>query len=206
MPRNAVRACGVLSLVIGAGVLLGAGCAARSRAETRAPVAEPLQVPSVPSREIAGPAEPEVTLPADRVEMPEAKAPSTRGRGSRSAPPPREPDGAAAPKPGAASDSGAAADKKKPEAESILRTAETVDDKETEKRIREALRRASTDLGRLNFATLNDNAKKDYRSAQGFLQQAESALEKRNLSMASDQADKAEKLARGLTQRSSGSM
>lgn len=187
--------------------MLGAGCATRSRAETRAPVAEPLRVPNVPPRVIAGPPEPEASLPTDTIDVTATEAPPATETASTRKPQPKSERNTAAAKPPATPPGPTeAATETKPEGESILSTPETVNDKEMERKIRETMRRAGTHLKNLNFATLNDNAKKDYTNAQSFLRQAETALANRNLSLASDQADKAEKLARGLTERSSGSV
>ncbi|MGH9160136.1 MAG: hypothetical protein ACRD2X_09140 [Vicinamibacteraceae bacterium] len=198
----------VLGVLLGGGVLFGAGCATRTRAETRPPVAEPLRVPHVPPRVIAAPPEPEASLPTDTVEVAETEAPPPPEADSTRKPPTRSERGDAAAekppatKPGQTADAAAT----KPEGESILGTPETANDKGAERKIREAMRRAAAHLENLNFSTLNDNAKKDYRNAESFLRQAEAALASRNLPLASDQAGKAEKLARGLTERSSDSV
>jgi hypothetical protein len=206
MPAIILRAC-VLGVLLGGGVLLGTGCATRSRAETRPPVAEPLRVPHVPPRVIAGPPEPEASLPTDTVEVTETEAsPAPEADSTREPPPKSARDTAAEKPPATPPDDAAAAAKAEPDGESILSTPETANDKEAERKIRETMRRAEAHLKNLKFETLNDNARKDYRNAESFLRQAETALANRNLSLARDQAGKAEKLARGLTERSSGSV
>jgi type IV secretory pathway VirB10-like protein len=61
----------------------------------------------------------------------------------------------------------------------------------TEASIRTHLSRAARDLGRVNYATLNQDGKTQYDTAKRFMQQAEDALRAGNLILAGKLADKA---------------
>jgi type IV secretory pathway VirB10-like protein len=65
----------------------------------------------------------------------------------------------------------------------------------TEASIRAHLSRAARDLGRVNYATLNQDGKTQYDTAKRFMQQAEEALRAGNLILAGKLADKAATMA-----------
>lgn len=65
----------------------------------------------------------------------------------------------------------------------------------TEASIRTHLSRAARDLGRVNYATLNQDGRTQYDTAKRFMQQAEDALRAGNLILAGKLADKASTMA-----------
>jgi hypothetical protein len=178
--------------------LIFTGCATRT-----VPVAPPppaLAVPVVPPRVLAPLPEPEAPPAA----VPEAEAPATPQR------PPRNP---ARPKPDAARDPGKPetpaetgeatppAETKPADAGSPLRTPQTANDQQAERRIRDALGRAAKTLSQVNVQNLGADARQQYESARRFVDQADGALKAGNYMFASYLADKAEALARGLVGR-----
>lgn len=74
----------------------------------------------------------------------------------------------------------------------LLTSANTA---EFEKRVREQLKRAQTNLQQLNPKNLGADARAQYDSAQGFVRQAEEALKVKNLVYAGHMADKAATMA-----------
>ena len=66
---------------------------------------------------------------------------------------------------------------------------------QTEASIRALLDRADRDLLRVNYAALNEDGRTQFRTARGFMQQAEEALKGANLAFAGKLADKAATMA-----------
>ena len=178
--------------------LTGAACA-RSR-----PVAAPsrvaLDVPAPPARVIARP--PEVVAPTEATSV-EREAPATRP--SRSSRPAARPDPArtaepvrteTAPDPALAAP---APPEPTPAPGPLLRTPQTADEGDAERRTTEILRRATGLLDKLQPARLGTQARQQYETARRFVGQAQQALLERNFVLASNLADKAETLARGLS-------
>jgi hypothetical protein len=81
----------------------------------------------------------------------------------------------------------------------LLRTPQTADEAEAERRTKEVLDRARGLLSRLNPATLAQQARQQHETARRFVDQAEQAILERNYVLASYLADKAETLAKGLS-------
>jgi hypothetical protein len=81
----------------------------------------------------------------------------------------------------------------------LLRTPQTADESESDRRIRDVLFRASQALTRVNAATLNREARTQHETARRFVEQANQALIERNYVFASYLADKAETLAKGIS-------
>ena len=67
-----------------------------------------------------------------------------------------------------------------------------------ERTIRATIDRANSDLQRVNAASLNPQARSQYRDAAGLIRQAESLLGQKNFSLARVVADRAAKLAAQL--------
>ena len=175
----------------------GAGCA-RSRA-VAAPTPVALNVPPPPPRVISTPPEPVAPTEAVSVERPapaNRPARSNRPSSARSEPTrPAEAQRTETPAETTPAPSETAAAPTGP----LLRTPQTADEAEAERRTREVLHRASGLLSRLNPATLAQQARQQHETARRFVMQAEQAMFERNYVLASYLADKAETLAKGLS-------
>jgi len=82
-----------------------------------------------------------------------------------------------------------------------LRTPQTANDLEAEKRVRDVLGRALRGLEGINRSTLTADGRAQFDTARRFVDQATDALKVRNYMFAGYLADKAEQLARGLAGR-----
>lgn len=191
------RALGTGRIVVAAMVcaLAGAGCAKSRPASVPDVVA--LDVPPPPPRVISTPPEPVTPTEATTIDRP---APANRpARNSRPAATRSEPR-----TPAPAVDTTAeAAPTPTPEPPSpsapLLRTPQTADEQQAERRTREVLDRAKGMLSKVNPATLAPQARLQHETALRFVGQAEQALLERNHVLASYLADKAETLAKGLS-------
>jgi hypothetical protein len=81
----------------------------------------------------------------------------------------------------------------------LLRTPQTADESNAEKRTTQVLGIASKLLDGVNMATLGQQARQQHETARRFVDQAKQALVEKNYVLASYLADKAETLARGLS-------
>ena len=81
----------------------------------------------------------------------------------------------------------------------MLRTPQTADEINAEKRTRDVLGRATALLDSVNAATLGQQARQQHETARRFIAQAQQAIVDRNFVLASYLADKAETLAKGLS-------
>lgn len=173
------------------------GCA-RSRPATT-PVAVALDVPPPPARVISTPPEPVAPTEAMTTERP---APTTRpARTTRS---PSRPDPAKPTEPvrvEATTDAPPALPSPEPAPNTgpLLRTPQTADEINAERRTRDVLGRAAALLDRVNAATLGQQARQQHETARRFVAQAQQAIVERNFVLASYLADKAETLAKGLS-------
>lgn len=185
-------------VVLAAGLAAGAAGCARPQ-PTVVPEPPALAVPVAPPRLLAPLPEPE--LPAG--EEAGAEAPATPRRPVRQPPRPR-PD---APREGTKTETPAdpaatpPAEAKPAEPSAPLRTPQTANDQQAERRIREVLGRATQALAQVNVGRLGGDARQQYESARRFVDQAGGALRAGNYMFASYLADKAEALARGLVGR-----
>jgi hypothetical protein len=82
-----------------------------------------------------------------------------------------------------------------------LKTPQTANDAEAERRVKEVLTRAARELDGLQVARMSADARAQFETAQRFIGQATDALKARNYMFAGYLADKAETLARGLAGR-----
>lgn len=188
---------------IGVAALLGAtgaGCARKPPVAAPPPPPPALEVPVVPPRVLAPVSEPEappVQEPGP-VQAPRRERPRTPPRPAGSSPPAegREPA-----RPGEAPVEGAPPERPAGEAAVPLRTPQTANDAEAERRVRDTLGRATGALGKVNRGALSADAKAQYDAARRFVDQAQDALRVRNYMFAAYLADKAEALARGLQGR-----
>jgi hypothetical protein len=196
-PKGQRAACTLLGVVL-VTAMGGTGCARSRPATVPMPVA--LNVPPPPPRVISTPPEPVAPTEATTQERATPVRPqrSTRpavarndsGRGGADAARtelPAEPAPTAAPEPVAAPTG------------PLLRTPQTMDEAEAERRTRDVLGRASGLLGRVKPEALATQARQQHDTARRFVEQAEQALLERNYVLASYLADKAETLAKGLS-------
>ena len=178
------------------------GCAT-THANT-APDAPPLDMPLPPPRAveaadveppppIALPEEPGRRTPPSntrRTPTPSPRPDATKTDPSKPDVPAASPAPVEAPKP--------AEEPPKPPAPPTLQTAPAGREGEEEQRIRAQLQRATTDLNRIDYRALNEDARTQYNTAKRFVTQAEEALHAKNLVFARSVADKAAALAAQL--------
>ena len=88
-----------------------------------------------------------------------------------------------------------------PEPAPQLRTPQTADEVQSERRVRETLGKATKALQGVDYSALNPDAKSQYDTAKRFIAQAEQALRTQNYVFASSLADKADTLSQGLLGR-----
>jgi hypothetical protein len=178
------------------------GCAkAVAKAEPERP---PLVVPEPPPRAFA-PVEPEEIVGEPVVEAPASPAAPRPARK-----PPAKPTAA---KPDTGKEDPAKTDTagNRPEdaldripgteATPPLRTPQTANEAEVQRKIAEYLTRARDTLNSINYRALNADAKSQYDTAKRFIQQAENAVTSQNWVFATSLAEKADTLSRGLLRR-----
>lgn len=193
--RGLGRACVYL---VAATVAVSAGGCARAKAKT-VPDSPPLEMPPPPERDI------EVTEsePPPPVSLPQEPARTATPRPRPVTPsrePPREAPKVEPPK----TDVPPIVEAPKPPEEppkppvTTLQTTPPTAEGEVERQIRVALQRASNDLNRVDYRTLNSDARTQYDTAKGFIRGAESAVRAKNLLYAKNLADKAAALAAQL--------
>jgi outer membrane biosynthesis protein TonB len=180
-----VRVCAGLA-VCASGVV---GC---THAQARTVPDAPLAMPAPPPRSVE-PIDIEMPEPVPMPEEPAHRAPARRQPPPRPAdpkpdiklePPKPEIPPAEPPKP-----------VEEPPKPSALQMTPVANEAELERSIRSTLVHANTDLKRVDFRTLNSDAKTQYDFANRYIQQAEDALGKKNLVFAKTFADKAAALA-----------
>jgi outer membrane biosynthesis protein TonB len=175
---------------------LATGCV-RTAAKTT-PDAPPLDMPAPPPRDVepseveVPPLVPLISEPA-RNAPPRPRPPAPREQPARPEPPRTEP-----PKP-----EPAPVEPPKPAEEpvrtpSTLQTTPATADGELERGIRVSLTKATTDLNRIDYRNLNNDAKTQYDTAKRFIRQADDAIRAKNLVFAKNLADKAAALAAQL--------
>ena len=183
--------------------LLASGCA-RAQAAKTTPDGPPLDVPAPPPRdvEVGGtevapapvplPQEPARNPPPSSRVRPTAPPPS-RVEPPKTEPPKVEPP-VEPPKPPAANE------EPRPPA-STLQTKPASEEGDVERAIRLTLARATNDLNRVDYRTLNAEARTQYDQAKLFIRQSEDLLRQKNLLLGKTQADKASVLAAQLAGR-----
>lgn len=178
-------------------LLAATGCSRSKPATAPTPVA--LAVPPPPARVISTPPEPVTPTETTTVARP---APAARpARSSRAAPrpePPRQTEPVRADAP-ADSTTGSAPAEPAPNSGPLLRTPQTADEVDAERRVRDVLGRAKGLLDRMNPARLGPQARQQHETARRFVEQSEQAMSDRNYVLAASLADKAETLAKGLS-------
>jgi hypothetical protein len=164
-----------------------------------APAVVALDVPPPPARVISTPPEPVAPVESTTVERPApVSRPSRSGRASSAKPDAPKPAEAGRAEAGSETPASAA-----PEATAapapLLRTPQTADETNAEKRTTGVLERATQLLNQVNATTLGQQARQQHETARRFVDQAKQALVERNYVLASYLADKAETLAKGLS-------
>ena len=184
--------------------VLASGCAKAQAARTT-PDGPPLDMPVSPPRDVetaGGEAPPPMPLPQEPARNTPARPRTTPARTEprvdppKTEPPKSEPPPAPAPAP--APPQPPPAEEKPP---STLQTKPPGEEGDVERGIRVTLNRASSDLNRVDYRTLNTDARSQYDSAKLFIRQAEDAVRKKNLEFAKAMADKAGALAAQLAGR-----
>jgi hypothetical protein len=178
--------------VIAAGSLVAASGCARAHAKV-SPDLPPLEVPAAPPRDIE-PADMDAPQPVPLPGEPERRAPRTR---PQPRPEPARPE-ATRPepvKPELPTAEPAKPAEEAPRAPSPLQIAPAGNETEMERAIRTTMTRATNDLSRIDYRSLNVEARRQYDTAKNFVRQAEHALQDHNLMFARDLADKAAALA-----------
>jgi hypothetical protein len=177
--------------VLSCAVLAG-GCG-KKRVQTVAD-GPALVMPPPPSRVFA-PIEDEEPLAAERAPDTPTRAPAVNTTTKPAArPKPAEPERPeqAPPVPAVASP---------PEPPRELRTASAPADPESERKILEMLKRASSTLGTVYYQGLSVARREQYEQIKGLMIEAEKAIKERNFPLAETLADKASKLATDLVGR-----
>jgi hypothetical protein len=178
------------------GAMLASGCA-RAHAKA-APDNPPLDMPAPPEREVESSDENApvpVELPAEPARSTIRRAPpppQTRTDTPRSESKPETPP-AEPPKPPVAEET--------PRPPSPLQTTPAGEVGELEKAIRAATARAQHDLNRVDYRSLNPEAREQYEYAKGFIRQADDAIRVKNFEFAKTVADKAAVIAAQLAGR-----
>jgi len=158
-------------------VLMAPLAAACTHAQAKTtPEMPPLEMPVPPPREVQ-PTEVEAPPPLPLVSEPAHNPPARL----RPAPPARthEP----------------------PKPLTTLQTTPAAAEVEVERGIRASIQRANSDLNRIDYRTLNADARTQYDTAKRFLQQAEENIRSKNLVFAKTMAEKAAALAVQLAPR-----
>lgn len=182
------------------GLLAATGCT-RSK-PAMAPRVVALEMPPPPARVISTPPEPVAPTEATTVDRPTpatrptrpTRAAQTRPDTARPAEPPRT---EAPAEPASAPPTSPA----EPTVNTgpLLRTPQTADEANAERRTRDVLLRAVALLDRTSPGSLGPQARQQHDTARRFVDQARQALSDRNYVLAASLADKAETLARGLS-------
>src|SRR5262245_2590376 len=187
-------------LVLGA--LLASGCA-RAQAAKTTPDGPPLDVPAPPPRDVELTGTEVAPAPVPLPQEPARNAPpATRARPAappRTDPPkPAEPPKTEQPPAEAPKPAGTGEESKPP---STLQTKPASEEGDFERTIRLTLTRASNDLNRVDYRTLNIEARAQYDTAKVFIRQAEDLVRQKNLFFARVVADKAATIAAQLAGR-----
>ena len=170
---------------------ISAGCA-KARAQT-VPDGPPLAVPPPPDRVIAPPEEPVLAA------VPPAESP---GPVTPAVPPRPQPTAKPAPPASAPATTTAVPPPiVPPVVEAPKPSPPTAADLASERRIRDILRRATRDTGRVTYSRLTPAGRSQYDQSKSLSEQAEEAIKDRNWVFAETLADKAATLAAELVGR-----
>jgi outer membrane biosynthesis protein TonB len=180
------------------------GCGAGVQAKTT-PDNPPLDMPAPPPRDVE-PTEIETPQPVPLPQEPARRAPRSQPREpARPAEPPRpaaeppktETPAVEAPKPATPPP----ANEEPPKPPTTLQTTPSAAEGDLERTIRSTITRANGDLMRVDYRTLNSDARTQYDYAKRYIRQAEEAIRAKNLLFARTLADKAAVVAAQLAGR-----
>ena len=184
------------------GSFAASGCS-RATAKT-SPDNPPLDMPAPPPRDVE-PIDTETPAPVPLPQEPARNAPRMRPAPAPQQPRENrtEPQKAEPPKPEPAPTPAVEPPKPEeaPRPPTTLQTMPTTAEGEVERSIHATLQRANTDLNRVDYRTLNADAKNQYDTAKGFIRQANEAIRAKNLLYAKNLADKAAAVAAQLAGR-----
>jgi outer membrane biosynthesis protein TonB len=164
-------------------LVLLTGCASKARAEV-IPEGPPLAVPSPPAHQIAV----EQVAEAPAPEPPPAPEPAPPPKPAVTAPPPRPRVDAPAAQPAATP---------QPETPTV-RVAPATTTAADERKVRELMGKASTDLARVDYKRLSNEGKAQYDQSKRFSEDAQAAIKERRFEYALTLAEKAANLAAEL--------
>ena len=193
--RTMMKRRSLLPLAALAAVLVSPAC---TRTQAKVTPDAPLEVPPPPPREVevanSEPPPPATLVPEPARNPARLRPPAPAPRAEPPPPQPTTPEPPAAepPKP---------IEEPRPPAPSTLQTTPPSAEGEVERAIRAALTRANSDLSRVDYRALNNDARTQYDTAKRFVQQADRALHEKNLVFAKSVADKAAALAAQLAGR-----
>jgi outer membrane biosynthesis protein TonB len=180
------------------------GCA-RASAQAKTTPDAPLDMPAPPPRE-AEPDDAETPTPVPLVAEP-ARNSAARPRQAPPREPPKsepakpEPPKPEPPKPETPPPPDTPKIEEPPKPPTTLQTTPATAEGVVERAIRASLRRATTDLNRIDYRALNADARTQYDTAKRFISQADGAIRSKNLVFAKNLADKAAALAAQLAGR-----
>jgi outer membrane biosynthesis protein TonB len=194
--RGAGRYERLLSLLLALSVAVGAAACSRLKAKS-APEGPPLDVPAPPPRDVEA-TEVEPPQPIPLIAEPARNAPP-RPRPT-TPPPPREAPKPEPPKPEAPPEQPKPAEEA-PRPAPTLQTMPAGEQGDLERGIRVTLSRAASDLSRVDYRTLNADARTQYDYAKAFIRQAEENIKAKHLEYAKTVAEKAAAIAAQLTSR-----
>jgi outer membrane biosynthesis protein TonB len=181
--------------------VLASGCA---KAHAKTTPDAPLDMPLPPPREVE-PTEADAPPPVPLVQEPARATLPPRPRPA----PPREPP-RAEPKPEAPKQEPPKTEPAPPDAKpadeqphvpTTLQTAPATAEGEVERGVRATITRATNELNRIDYRSLNADARTQYDTAKRFIRQADDAVKSKNLVYAKNLADKAAAIAAQLAGR-----
>jgi hypothetical protein len=191
-----------LVCVVAVFALLAAGCGGAAKAARTTPENPPLDMPAPPTRDV----EPnDVTAPPP-VPLPQEPARSAPPR-PRPAPPPANQPRADVPRTEPPKVTDTPVEPPRPPAEemprppTVLQTAPASEESEIERAIRATLTRANGDLNRVDYRSLNPDARAQYDNAKSLIRQGDEAVRAKNMVYAKTCADKAALIAAQLARR-----
>jgi hypothetical protein len=181
------------------------GCGAGAQAKTT-PDNPPLDMPAPPPRDVE-PTEVETPPPVPLAQEPARNAPSRRTQPAREpartepARPAEPPKAEPTPPAEAAKPATPPATEEPPKPPTTLQTTPSAAEGDLERTIRATITRATSDLMRVDYRTLNADAKTQYDYAKRYMRQAEEAVRAKNMLFAKTLADKAAFIAAQLAGR-----
>jgi hypothetical protein len=181
------------------------GCGAGAQAKTT-PDNPPLDMPAPPPRDVE-PTEVETPPPVPLAQEPARNAPTRRTQPAREpartepARPAEPPKAEPTPPADAAKPATPPPTEEPPKPPTTLQTTPSGAEGDLERTIRATLTRATSDLMRVDYRTLNADAKTQYDYAKRYMRQAEDAMRAKNMLFARTLAEKAAVVAAQLAGR-----